>query len=382
MSKAEIKRFACTRGLRSVPFLIFTNMGMTKACAFHLSVILLEHHHPDALLNFLPSGKSLSPPQVEDDVQCHGIVYMPNENFEKAGKRLIDLAEILRQEVFESDSDSDESSSQAAAPGATIPGPYSLRLGWDEEKSAERREMRQRHQTILGRYKKLLLLDVLKEDGLHSAEIWSVAFNMMVVSRAILLEDQFRPVKASTEISDEDEASKEIAAPEVSTGPTLSQELLSGRFIEDDELPLFAPERDDFDINFPAIQDNDCFPYLPSQMQMATVLRPSTPEPTGGNGRKKPHSNGHGRSAPACSSTSAAREFGRFGLPMEIWRVIIAKAVGAEGILSEEQQRTIMRYASDWNSLDQERSVQGAAENQQIWKILESVGCFAYASMP
>lgn len=376
----EARQFASTKGLRSVPYLVFTNVGLTNACAFHLSVILLAHRLPEALLAFLPHGKHVAPTQGGYDDQCHGVIYLPNEKLERQGRRLIELAEINRQEVIETESaesDSDGSLSRETTSGTAIPGHYSPYVNWGRERGTKRREMRKQHQTNLERSKKLLLLDVLKADGLHSADIWSVAFRMMVVSRAILLQDESRSVKESVEISEEGEASKETLPVEGSKVPISSKEP-SGHHEKSNPPQTFAPGRDDFEINFPAIRSSGPVPSAPAK----PTVDPSTPETTARHGKKKSHSNVHGRSAPAGQSTTSTGELGRFGLPMEVWRVIIADAVGANGILSKEQQMTVMRYASEWNALDQEISVQGAAENQQIWKILETVGCLAYTSMP
>lgn len=376
----EAKRFACTRGLRSVPYLIFINVGLTNACAFHLSVILLAHRLPEALLTFLPHGKPVAPAQGEYDDQCQGVIYLPNGKLERHGRRLIELAETNRQKVIETesaDSDSDGSLNQETTPGTAIPGHYSPHANWGRERGTKRREMRKQHQTNLERSKKLLLLDVLKADGVHSVELWSVAFKMMVVSRALLLKNESRPGKESTEISEEGKALKEIPAAEGSKGPILSK-VPPGYFEKSNPPQLFTPGWDDFEINFPAIQKSAPVPSAPAK----PTVDPCTPETTSRHGKKKSYSNIHSRSAPAGPSTTSTRELSRFGLPMEIWRVIIADAVGANGILSKEQQMTVMRYASDWNALEQEISVQGAAENQQIWKILETVGCLAYTSMP
>lgn len=364
-SREEENRFASTRGLRSVPFLVFTNMEVTNACAFYLSVILLAHRLPDALLKFLPSGKPLTPTQGEHDSQCKGVIYLPNEKLPRLGRRLIELAEINRQEVVETArdySDSDHSSSE----------------GEETEmcERTKRRELRKQYQTHLDRSKKLLLLDVLKTDGLHSSEIWSVAFKMMVVSRALLLEDKSRSVKEPTEISED----KEKPAAEVSKGPNLPKEDPPEHFDTNYPPQMFAPGQDDFDINFPAIQKSTPVPTGPAKPTLGPKMAEALDRH--GHGRKKSHSEGHVRSALTDPTNTSDKELRRFDMSLELWRVIIADAVGANGILSKEQQLRVMRYASDWNSLEQEISVQGAAENQQIWKILETVGCFAYTSMP
>ncbi|KAK2757650.1 hypothetical protein FQN54_004619 [Arachnomyces sp. PD_36] len=382
MSPAEIKLFASTRGLRSVPYLIFADVGLTNECAFHLSIILLSHRLPEALLAFLPPGKSVAPVQDGDENPCKGIVYLPNEKFERLGRRLIELAEINRQEVIETESgesDLDDSSSQAGELGTSTPGHYSPYVNWGRERGTKRREMRKHHQTHLERSKKLILLDILKAEGPHRCEIWSVAFKMMVVARAILLEDKFRPVKDSGEPPEEDKAQNENV-PGIPKEPALLHEPLPQRFNPSSAPQLFAPGMDDFDINFPTIQGSTAA----TSTQVKPTVDPCTPERTINHGRKKSHNHnhGHGRSALGVTGNATAPEVGRFGLPMEVWCEIIADAVGARGILNKAQQMGIIKYATDWNALDQEIAVQGAAVNQQVWRILENVHCLAYTSMP
>ena len=377
---ADRKRYSCTRGLRSVPFLVFANMSMTNACAFHLSVMLLSHRLPESLLAFLPSGKSVAP--ASHETQCKGIIYLPNEELQPVARRLLDLAETAREDTSDTETGDEDSGPESPTHGKGSGGKAAAHTSSEVRGRARRstmvdgdtkqREIRKKHQIILERAKKLLLIDVLKTDGVHSAEIWSVAFRMMAVARSLLLEEKFRPLRApEPEAQPEgDKTPKEASALQRLKGPVLSEELLSGRSYPY-PIPMFAPGMEDFEFNFPAI---------PKTTQTAPAMAQQTPEPSASEGagrhaRKKAHAPRFGM------SNTTAKEFGRFGLPMELWRTIVADAVGANGILSKEQQSTVIRYAADWNALEQEISIQGAAEHQQIWKILDTVGCFAYTAM-
>ncbi|KKZ60905.1 hypothetical protein EMCG_00666 [[Emmonsia] crescens] len=92
------------RGLQSVPYLVFSNSCITNACAFHLWTIILSHHQPDTLLEFLPPGKSVAPPEQINPL--NGIVYTPNEKLSALGKRLLELGNEFR--IQDSDIDAEE----------------------------------------------------------------------------------------------------------------------------------------------------------------------------------------------------------------------------------------------------------------------------------
>lgn len=56
----------------------------------------------------------------------------------------------------------------------------------------------------------------------------------------------------------------------------------------------------------------------------------------------------------------------------------MAIAAGAEDIMSEAQQRLVLRWAMDRGTLGRERETLGLKESAQIWKVLEGMGCLAY----
>ena len=62
----------------------------------------------------------------------------------------------------------------------------------------------------------------------------------------------------------------------------------------------------------------------------------------------------------------------------DIWRRIIGTAAGANGIMSEAQQLSMLRWAWDRNTLSRESESLGLKDSAQIWKVLEATGCLAY----
>jgi hypothetical protein len=95
----------------------------------------------------------------------------------------------------------------------------------------------------------------------------------------------------------------------------------------------------------------------------------------------QPARSGKGKSHPSSVPRSSRKREWRFGLPFAFWRQIIADAVGADGILSHQQQVRIMTYAANWNAVSYELTIKGAEDHQQIWKFLETVKCITYSSL-
>ncbi|KAL1964048.1 hypothetical protein VTN77DRAFT_7594 [Rasamsonia byssochlamydoides] len=350
-TEAELKRYSCTRGLRSVPYLIISNVSMTSGSAVHLSTILSMHRAPERLLAFLPGGKALTLPDL---VGCSkGIVWLPNENLGSLAREFLTMTEKLGQSGSDTESEGDLNDNT---------GP--LVVHGHSNGDVKRRQMRKKLDVEYTRLKKRVRIDVLNFEGVHSAEIWSVALKMMVQCRAMLLEDKDRPTAAVSgegfrTIDHEDQAN-----PEAFHTATESGIVTSGPF---------HPATENFDIHFPTLQGKarsvsqerprkDTNPMLPSHSKI----------PNSSFGKGLNHT------ASMVIHPHPRKEKWRFGLPMDVWRRIIANAVGAEGILDREQQLQIMSYATNWNSLAQEMSVKGAADHQQIWKILDSMGCFTY----
>lgn len=330
---------------------------MTSGSAVHLSTILSMHRAPERLLAFLPGGKA---PTLPDQAGCSkGIVWLPNDSLGSLAREFLEMTEKIGQSVSDTEFEGDVSDSN---------GPLAVHglLHGD----VKQRQMRKKLDVEYARLKKRVRIDVLNFEGVHSAEIWSVALKMMVQCRAILLEDRDRPPAAASSegLQLERALDHEIQTkPEAFCTTTESDIVASGPF---------HPSTENFDIHFPILQGKTR-PVSPSPQERPKKGTNYTPP---AHGKIPSSSSGRGLNHAASTATSylPRKEKWRFGLPMEIWRRIIANSVGAEGILDREQQLQIMSYATNWNSLAQEMSVKGAADHQQIWKILDSVDCFTY----
>lgn len=189
----------------------------------------------------------------------------------------------------------------------------------EEEKEAKLDKDRKELQGKILRWKKRLLLNVLNTEGVHSVKLWGVALRMMAAARAILLDSSKRP----------------------------------GLKVEEKVLP--ASEIDGFDFVFPASKD---------------TIR----EKKSGNTRTS-----RTRTTNEQCEKHSYRAYWRFGLPLNIWQIIIAYAIDDSDLLDYQQQAQIIEYSCDWQMIEQELRLKGGTEEEQIWKVLSSMDCLTYA---
>ncbi|KGQ01292.1 hypothetical protein PAAG_11968 [Paracoccidioides lutzii Pb01] len=147
-------RYSSTRGLRSVPHLVFSNSCITNACAFHPWTLVLAHRQPDKLLQFLPPGKPVAP--LEEANTENGIVYTPSKELSALGLRLLDLGIEFRQQNSEADAEE------------TAPQVFDDDNELEESEITKQRELRRKHNIEMERVKNRLLLDVLKTENVYT----------------------------------------------------------------------------------------------------------------------------------------------------------------------------------------------------------------------
>lgn len=307
------------------------------------------HRTPDQLLQFLPTGKSMAPQDGAADV-C-GIVYKPYDRLGPLGQRLLELGAEYLQKLAEPAPEFDVSSANGEADS-------------DEEDFIKKRETERRAQVEMERVKNRLLLDIIKTDGMNSVELWKVAFKMMTVARALLL------VKETPKAADT--VTKETPSPPQDEGKHIATAATSifTRFAEEfPSLDVYSRKTE---------RDNAEVPRSTSRLR----------------GRKQ-RSSSHSESVQRSPSTKCTRvttndavtkitsnpvyaERKTFGLPMELWKDIIARAIEGSEILSEDQQIRILQYAGNWASIEQELRINGGTEFEQQWKILSSMDCLSY----
>lgn len=100
------------QGLRSVPYLIFSDVKMDDAGALWFSVIIEHHYYPQYLMSPLKNGPVATLlQQYEQNNHCWGLVHTEDADLSANGKKLIEQAEKKRASFLISDEISELSSS-------------------------------------------------------------------------------------------------------------------------------------------------------------------------------------------------------------------------------------------------------------------------------
>ncbi|RAH84440.1 hypothetical protein BO86DRAFT_407881 [Aspergillus japonicus CBS 114.51] len=421
---AELKKYACTRGLRSIPYLILTDVSMTSHSAIQLIPMLDLQRAPESLLGFLPVvGKAVVLP--ESAASCKSIIWRPNDKLAPHVLRMIEVAEALQQ-LRESKVETElETADQSDDNNFAEASDTSSETSQDLD-SATQQKLQSKLRTEFTRVCKRVRLEVIRADGVHSSTIWSTALRMMLVARALLLEDRDRPIEC-----EDNDILERMPIPRPTEGPVVSfpmdpdsDDSSSGeptyyhvenaapfhiriaQPVTSAPLTSFLPVRR----NNPSISETSAVnatgqhsrsassgPFHPSAISFDSQF-PNLPSaapgpplalriPSGDLSDTNQTRRAPLPSQPAATATrrrnirDSGKQEWRYDLPFNIWRRIIAEAVGADGTLDLEQQTRIMHYASDWDVVAYGVQIKGTELHQQLWKFLESVGCFTYSPL-
>lgn len=330
---------------------------------------------PEHLLAFLPPGKALTLPDATS--QCNGIVWLPNDEISPLARNMLDMGESVRQALTEKYSDEEGYASSGGGLSHS-----------DGDDVTSRRKLQKKLYVQYTRQAKRVRMETLKNSGAHEVEIWSTALKMMVASRALLLEDKNRATGEDTEQHEsapedgsdgqeqEHEAITDIAA---AVDEVLDSKIQTIKVTDEEDTPprrlpvIRITSETEFEIEYEfgaSIPSRDIYsrpetPPASYQQETTTIITTTT---------TRVHPN------PNTASTQIQQPW-RYGLPLRLWRRIIAEAVGADGILNNKQQEKIMRYAADWDVIAYKLTIKGVEDYQQIWKFLETVDCFTYSSL-
>ncbi|KAI2898181.1 hypothetical protein CBS76997_1681 [Aspergillus niger] len=402
---ADLIKYTCTRGLRSIPHLVLSEIGLSNTSALHLESMIRIQQTPEHQLDFLPPGKSVTLPQTAP--LCKSIIWRPTNDLPPYTVRLLEVAESLRDVMSDTEHEGqnmgneNDSTEKYASRGRN--------KGQDHDEVAANQTKNELNLEYT-RLCKRVQLEAIKTEGVHSSTLWSTALKMMLISRAILLDDDDHPRSDSMVGGDDDENNEsadegeeevewsedndgssdgpyyvhvEFVEPRVRTrvrfvepntgayaypgediahmGPPVTE--AAPEEAEDRTGPLYS-RSEAFDSEFPTLQEA----YEPSPPMRAAIPTEvmSTPPATPPNTRTRNKDLDENR---VC----------RFNIPFKVWRRTIAYAVGADGILDTHQQNCILMYAASWEALEYAQTFQGAEKHQQIWKLLQTLGCFNYS---
>ena len=360
--------YATTRGFRSIPYIVLSDTGMTEVGALHLSYILEFHHVPERLLTRVPHAKAGTPAQqllCYDESQCRGIIYLPNTLLGSAGHKVLELAEAMRDGYLDCEADdfSEPSKIQITstnmlkrASGTHLGLGTGLcdrrrrntaftglcdQAGQDDHVGSELHRARSRIQGT-----------TLQHAGPQSNDLWRAAFKMLSLGRDI------RP-QTGNEIPPRSPAPK-TKAPIV-------------RILK---VPGFAPKTVKSSTPL-TLQRDPNQPISPWTNQL-TKKRGSVPSTLTGIPQTPLTPKSPVVPAPLRTETAEYRTKLPRGLPEYLWRRILGLVAGAEGIMSESQQRSVLQWAMDRKTLRQESESLGLRASAQCWKILEATGCLTY----
>lgn len=305
--------------------------------------------------------------------QSKGIVWLPNE-LDLLARKMIDMGEAVRQLSMDSNSEDDSYANPSSGNGQM----YEQSQGSSSD-TASQRKLQKKLDVEYTRLVKRVRMETLKNNSAHEVEIWSTALKMMLVSRALLLEDCDRIVEFGAD-SDHDGAI--LQEPESQNGfHGQGHGLEHNQFVHDNIYAGSAWPS----VKIPAIHVTEVDEFKSSPWQIPTLIKLS-----GYNEDEASHHVPAAQTAShqakvvtrAHSGTGSTQKLNwRYGLPLRLWRCIIADAVGANGILTRHQQEQIIRYAADWDVLAYKLTIKGVEDYQQIWKFLETVDCFTYSSL-
>ena len=372
-SKTDLfQTFITTRGLRSVPYLIFSDTGMTDTCALYLSYLVSVHHLPFDLLPLVPPVKAGPAMQQLDtyDVSsgCLGVVYLPNTNITPVGRKVLELSELARvgsldntfpREVAPEVETPQKQTSSARRASEALASPFSqaaagrrrstVSIGIGEQGS-------QRHTSgELDRARSRIQGDTLRDVGPKSNDLWIKALEMLALARLLLLRPRGYLCEAGPgELEHKEEhrpASQHSYAMKTATPkPSVIIPLATASPNQTIKLRLPRPRKESN-----VWSDLTMMPTASPPVVVAVPITRMTAD--------------HGK---------AYRSDLLGGLGPDNWAYIIALATESVGIVARQQQEAVVKWAMDRGTLEKEQEILGKSESAQIWKVLESTGCLAY----
>lgn len=382
-----------TRGLRSVPYFVLRNTSMTDICALHLSYIIAHHHKPGQLLARVPPAKAGFHAQqlIEYDTQsqCQGIIHLPNATLGNTGLKVLELADTIRDMPLDGSAEEDAEGLHTPAKSSTIPRRTSnFHCTAPLVSSSKRRQsltttedilqtgkvIPAHNVTNLDRARSRIQGDALQEAGPLSNDLWRVALRVLCLGRNIQVQEKKEPPvvpKAKAPVI------KTLSMP----GPRLKP------LTPKPPMPLTA-ERD---ANKPLVPWGR-FSQKSSSIPQSLKISPTSSQqvPFGGRERLPSVDPKNIRTQPPVHtatpnravSSSAKNKIYQTRLPCgfseDVWRRIIALAAGADGVMSEDQQRSMLSWAMNRKTLSKESEILGLTLASQIWRVLEGTRCLAY----
>jgi len=379
--------YATTKGLRSVPYLVFANTSMDDTCALHLSYIIAIHHAPEQLLERVPQAKAGTSAQqlasYDTHTRCQGIIFLPNDTLSSPGLKALDLSEVERNSTTQihADGNLDQDQTPPTKSGGSRPvsgprtSPATMTLGsrrrgggsasedWTETEMAgiDTNELDRARSRVQG--------DALENAGLHSNDLWRVAIKTLTFCRLIQPQNSREMILPFPSVSPLNTAMlSELTINELSGQPRSKTPIVRTL-----EIPGYAQKQPKSPT--PAsTKPIECSSPRQGHKRNRSSLTWTPESPTLRQSSPGPHISAQVEPW----TTEGYRSNLPLGLPEEAWWRIMGYLAGADGILSEEQQKAVLEWAMDRDTLRMERDFRGKKDVLQIWKVLSGMQCLAY----
>lgn len=359
-------------GLRSVPYIIINDTQMNDTCALHLSYVVSEHGMPQGLLPLVPPAKAGPQSQqlvkYDQDSLCRGIMYHENISLGSDGWRVLELAEKARDEAIQIPEIHLRASNgpKTQQSNLTVSRPLILEAAGSRRRSSAISGSGEAVPSIarthdLGAVRSKLQAEFLKRRPCEH-ELWRAALRVLKSSRTILVE---RRIQNGTH--------KTLDASKHEPFPLLEEQL-------PDDLQAFGGPR----VSIRARTSS-------SPQTEPVISREASPQNGNGDFRRAPSNGSHhnhnasnGFSHKLSTNTVALLQRPyrsntlAKGLNESIWGEILAKANDADNILSQRQQTRIVEWGHSRETLWNERAELGKSRANQIWAVLNGMGCLAY----
>ena len=165
-----------------MPYIILSNISLTTGAAIHLTSMILSHRDPEQLLPYLPPGRM--PPLPDTDGRCNGLIWLPNNGLSDLGHKMLDSAETLRQFASEMHPEEDQAHREGKLP-RDLEG---VNLVDFMEQRRQYAKLNVEYTRIIKRAR----IEALRTEGVHAAELWVAALQMITTARTLLMDGSKR----------------------------------------------------------------------------------------------------------------------------------------------------------------------------------------------
>ena len=180
-------------GLRSIPYLTLTNVGLDDTGALFLSYVLEQHYYPIQLVtenNATEASSSIR--TYRQDANTKGIDWDNNsESLSKDGLHLLQCAEKLRMKMLLGDSDSMTSSFMSAgfpdAPDASPRAAPGVHLRRSSLLSVQSMDYSMFDKSDIQSARKKIQRNTIGHAGCDSVDLWRASLAAIIASRKVFL---------------------------------------------------------------------------------------------------------------------------------------------------------------------------------------------------